>query len=165
MTAPLDIDCDACGAGVGERCWQRAPEASPHAWTPTDTPCPDRVAAARLASAQEGLSRDFASIDELALIDQIERRKALLRAYDALPHGFDALVRVLEHGAKKYGSPGPSPDQTAAQHIEHALDHARNAHAVTESRDLDTGELDATHAGARAVLAVEVLERAEKGGR
>lgn len=83
----------------------------------------------------------------------------------ALPHGMAALVRVLKHGAAKHngGTLGSAPGWTARQHAEHLLDHAQAAMVDPASRDRETGELDAAHAGARAVLEAQLVESVERG--
>lgn len=83
----------------------------------------------------------------------------------ALPHGMAALVRVLKHGAAKHngGTLGSAPGWTASQHAEHAHDHAVSAAISPESRDAETGELDASHGAARLVLVAQLVESIERG--
>lgn len=89
----------------------------------------------------------------------------LLMARAALKQGMDAVVRVLKHGAAKHngGQFGSAPGWTASQHAEHLLDHAQTAMVDPASRDRETGELDAAHAGARAVLEAHLVESVERG--
>ena len=90
------------------------------------------------------------------LIDDI--RAAILHC----PRGIAAIGRVLAHGGRARAVVGPSEDQDAARHLEHARDHLLSAlaypDAVTDP-GTDTGELESAHAGARCALAVELVER------
>lgn len=89
----------------------------------------------------------------------------LLMARAALKQGMDAVVRVLKHGAAKHngGQFGSAPGWTASQHAEHAHDHAVSAAIAPESRDAETGELDAAHGAARLVLTAQLVESVERG--
>lgn len=83
----------------------------------------------------------------------------------AIPDGMAALVRVLKHGAVKHngGQLGSAPGWTASRHAEHAHDHAVSAAIAPESRDAETGELDAAHGAARLVLTAQLIESVERG--
>ena len=85
----------------------------------------------------------------------------LIRARQAMPAGFDAIVRVLEHGAKKHngGAFGIASWVTAPDCAAHMVAHAERADVDAASRDAETGELDAAHAGARAVMVGELVAR------
>lgn len=89
----------------------------------------------------------------------IEPIARLIRARQAMPAGFDAVVRVLEHGARKHngGDLGIAPGVTADDCARHLEYHAFRAHAGSTNLDDETGELDAAHAGARAVMIVELV--------
>ena len=89
------------------------------------------------------------------LIDDI--RAALTHC----PRGIAAIGRVLEIGGRARGVVGPSDDQTATLHLEHAIDHVRTALA-DPAAVADTGELESAHAGARCALAVELVERGRR---
>ena len=85
----------------------------------------------------------------------------LIRARQAMPAGFDAVVRVLEYGArvKCATDGGIAPGTTAADCAEHLVAHAERADVDAASRDAETGELDAAHAGARAVMVGQLVAR------
>ena len=110
-------------------------------------------------------------IDELAAIwlaaSEDDRRAilAVVRVRQAMPHGVDAMVRVLKHGAVKHngGQLGSAPAWTRAQHVEHLMGHAKAAMVTPASRDAETGELDAAHAAARAVLACQLVDSSDRG--
>ena len=77
------------------------------------------------------------------------------------PRGIAAIGWVLEIGGQARGVVGPSDDQTATRHLEHAIDHVRTALA-DPATVADTGELETAHAGARCALAIEAVERGRR---
>ena len=105
----------------------------------------DRTEARRLIqSLTEAADRDPREV-----IDQ-------LAAVRNCPHAIAPIGRVLAHGERKHGATGPSADQSAQDHAEHAMAHAAVAYARPGERDDETGELHAVHAAARWCLFVEV---------
>lgn len=112
----------------------------------------------KLPAQIAALIADSTPDDQLAIL-------ALLEARRALPYGFDAIVRVLARGGSKRGGVGYRDDgrQSVETHVEHALDHVRNAMVVTDSRDQEDGETDVAHAGARLILAADGIDRQERG--
>ena len=159
----LDVRCDVCNAPPGLGCLRRD-------GTGRLEPHPSRVNEARLAAIGKPKEPDAKWL-ELAEIwsaaSEADQRAilAVVKLRQALPHGIDAMVRVLEHGASKHngGKLGSAPGWTASQHAEHLLDHAQAAMVDPASRDRETGELDAAHAGARAVLEAQLVESVERG--
>ena len=81
-----------------------------------------------------------------------------------MPHGVDAMVRVLLHGAVKHngGSIGIAPGVTAADCAEHMSAHADRAWE-TAARDPETGELDSAHGAARGVMLAQLVDGLERG--
>ena len=105
----------------------------------------DRTEARRLIQAlTEAADRDpREAIDQLAAVRNC-------------PHAIAAIGRVLSHGERKHGATGPSADQSAQDHAEHAMAHAAVAFGRPGERDDETGELHAVHAAARWALFGEV---------
>ena len=77
------------------------------------------------------------------------------------PRGIAAIGRVLAHGGQARAVVGPSDDQDATRHLEHARNHLAAALAYPDGVT-DTGLLESGHAGARCALAIEVVRG---GGR
>ena len=94
--------------------------------------------------------------------DEIE---AIADAVRHCPRGIAAIGRVLAHGGQARAVVGPSDDQDATRHLEHARDHLLSALAYPDAatdHGTDTGELESAHAGARCALAVEIVERGRR---
>lgn len=91
--------------------------------------------------------------------------RGIVTALAHCPRGIAAIGRVLAHGGQARAVVGPSDDQDATRHLEHARDHLLSAlaypDAVTDP-GTDTGELESAHAGARCALAVELVERGRR---
>ena len=167
---PLRVSCDEpapaggqpCGAGIGRPCivWQRS-GGNPRHWLGKHVePHASRYAKAHHADHPTSAARYLVAGVPVAGSD-LEPIARLIRARQAMPHGFDAVVRVLEIGARKHdgGALGISPGTTAADCAEHLVAHAERADVDAASRDAETGELDAAHAGARAVMVGELVGR------
>jgi len=94
-----------------------------------------------------------------------ERVADLIACYRAMPAGFDALVRVLELGARKHngGDLGVAPKWTAGACLAHAEAHIEAALSGGPCRDEETGELHLAHAAARLVMAVEIDDGSDRG--
>lgn len=106
--------------------------------SPTEEACAARVEAARKATTDADL---------LAL------------ARDVPPLALREMVRVLRHGAVKYGcAPNePGGEQLAGDHARHATEHIARSFPIRSSCDEATGALDLIHAAARALLAAECV--------
>lgn len=148
---PLSVACPQCHAYAGYPCAAVAPHAMrcDKASRAAPVPVPARCLVAGVPVAGSDL-------------EPIAR---LIRARQAMPAGFDAIVRVLEIGARKYGAAdgGIAPGVTAAYCAEHLVAHAERADVDAASRDAETGELDAAHAGARAVMACQLVDSSDRG--
>lgn len=98
--------------------------------------------------------------------EDLEPIAQLIRARQAMPAGFDSVVRVLRHGAVRHGVSdyAIAPGTTAAECAEHLVAHAERADVDAASRDAETGEPDAAHAAARGIMAVELEARKNGGG-
>lgn len=94
-----------------------------------------------------------------------ERVAALVACHRAMPAGFDAVVRVLELGARKHngGDLGVSAKWTDDACLAHAADHLDAARSGGPCRDEETGELHMAHAAARLVMAVEISDGPARG--
>ena len=110
---------------------------------------------------RDELTAHLASLDDVTH----ERVADLIACYRAMPAGFDALVRVLELGARKHngGDLGVAPKWTAGACLAHAEAHIEAALSGGPCRDEETGELHLAHAAARLVMAVEISDGPERG--
>ncbi len=84
----------------------------------------------------------------------------LLDLAKQLPPGvLGEVVRVLRHGAKKYGcEPHESGgEQLAGDHVRHAQEHCARTFPMRDSRDDATGALDLVHAICRLWLAASLV--------
>lgn len=152
---PLSVACDEMGCGALEldACWSvgTTQHREPHS---------SRVAKARAAlldrakrSESQWLElaeiwRDASEADQRAIL-------AVVKLRQALPAGIDELVAVFEAGAVKHngGNLGIAPGVTADDCAEHLIEHGHQLLAYgPESRDAETGRLDALHAAARGVM-------------
>lgn len=163
----LAAECPTCKAKVRAACYYQPQAGGPY-W-PRD-PHPERVAAARLANDQRRRSesawlelaeiwRGVSEADQRAIL-------AVVKVRQALPVGIDGLVRVFEHGARKHngGRLGIAPGVTADDCAEHLIGHGHQLLAYgPASRDPETGELDASHASARGVMVVQLLDSVQRG--
>lgn len=104
---------------------------------------------------RDDLTAYLSSLDDVTH----ERVAGLIACYRAMPDGFDALVRVLELGARKHngGDLGVAPKWTAGACLEHAADHVTIAREGGPYCDEETGELHIAHAAARLVMAVQIV--------
>lgn len=104
------------------------------------------------------LAADLRAKADAALLD-------LARAIP--PRALAELARVLRYGGAKHGAAAnePSADQTAEDHVTHARGHNLCASGRATSRDSDTGALDTVHEAARALLAAELVLKAEELGK
>lgn len=160
----LDVRCDVCNAPPGLGCLRRD-------GTGRTEPHPSRVNEARLAAIGKSRQPDAAWL-ELAAIwrDASEADRAgilaAVRARQALPHGVDAVVRVL--GC--HGTFAVLPDRMdPLGHIRAAWRHGlRTRDAVDLAaraewpRDAETGELHAAHEAGRALIACELVGRGRR---
>ena len=105
--------------------------------------------------------------DYLSNLDDVthERVAALVACHRAMPAGFDAVVRVMELGARKHngGDLRVAPKWTEDACLAHAADHLDAARSGGPCRDEETGELHMAHAAARLVMAGETSDRPERG--
>ena len=105
--------------------------------------------------------------DYLSNLDDVthERVAALVACHRAMPAGFDAVVCVMELGARKHngGDLRVAPKWTEDACLAHAADHLEAARSGGPCRDEETGELHTAHAAARLVMAVEISDGAERG--
>lgn len=110
---------------------------------------------------REELAAHLASLDDVTH----ERVADLIACRRAMPAGFDAVVRVLELGARKHndGDLGVAPKWTEDACLAHAADHLEEARSGGPCRDEETGELHMAHAAARLVMAVEISDGADRG--
>lgn len=103
----------------------------------------------------------------LSSLDEVTHARVadLIACYRAMPAGLDAVVRVLELGARKHngGDLGVSAKWTEDACLVHAADHLDAARSGGPCRDEETGELHTAHAAARLVMAVEISDGAERG--
>jgi len=101
--------------------------------------------------------------------------RRLAAAYDAMPAGVMALVRVVEFGARHGGGLGVAPDRgnplahlrAAHRHVLHtvsAVDYATPEAAVwpIDGGQGGTGELHLANAAGRLVIACELVGRARR---
>ena len=163
---PLSVACDEMGCGALEldACWSvgTTQHREPHS---------SRVAKARAAlldranrSESQWLElaeiwRDASEADRAAVV-------AAVKARMALPHGVDAVVRVL--GC--HGTFAVLPDRLdPLGHIRAAWRHGlRTRDAVDLAaraewpRDAETGELHAAHEAGRALIACELVGRGRR---
>jgi len=158
----LTVSCARCLTPAGRSC--RSPDASARA------PHPERVAAARIARDQQKRSesawlelaaiwRDASEADRAAVV-------AAVKARMALPHGVDAVVRVL--GC--HGTFAVLPDRLdPLGHIRAAWRHGLRTRDVVDlaaraewPRDAETGELHAAHEAGRALIACELVGRGRR---
>lgn len=160
----LDVRCDVCDAPPGLGCLRRD-------GTGRTEPHPSRVNEARLAAIGKSRQPDAAWL-ELAEIwrDASESDRAgilaAVKARMALPHGVDAVVRVL--GC--HGTFAVLPDRLdPLGHIRAAWRHGlRTRDAVDLAaraewpRDAETGELHAAHEAGRALIACELVGRGRR---
>ncbi len=160
----LDVRCDVCNAPPGLGCLRRD-------GTGRTEPHPSRVNEARLAAIGKSRQPDAAWL-ELAAIwrDASEADRAgilaAVKARQALPHGVDAVVRVL--GC--HGTFAVLPDRLdPLGHIRAAWRHGlrtRDAVDLAASpewpRDAETGELHAAHEAGRALIACELVGRGRR---
>lgn len=157
----LTVSCARCLTPAGRSC--RSPDASARA------PHPERVAAARLARDQQKRSEsawlELAEIWRDASEDDQRAILAVVKLRQAIPVGMDGLVRVFGVGAVKHngGQLGIAPGVTADDCASHLHDHAREAIVATDSRDGETGELDALHAAARGVMVGQLVDSVQRG--
>lgn len=105
-------------------------------------------------------TRGDAASDLAALVRRLQlsagQIDAIADAVRHCPRGIAEVGRALAHGGKERGVVGPSENQDATRHLEHALDHLLSALAHPDATT-DTGLLEATHAGARLALAIQVV--------
>jgi hypothetical protein len=158
----LAVECPTCKAKVRAACYYQPQAGGPY-W-PRD-PHPERVAAARLARDQQKRSEsawlELAEIWRDASEDDQRAILAVVKLRQALPVGIDGLVRVFEHGARKHngGNLGIAPGVTADDCVEHLIEHGHQLLAYgPESRDAETGRLDAAHAAARGVMVAQLVK-------
>lgn len=156
---PLTVACPDCGSAAGLVCWSRdygairtvAPHAGRH------TAAREAVLGQRERAESAWLKlaaiwRDASEADRATILAIVKRRQAM-------PHGIDALERVLAYGAKVTGCEGVAAKWTAADCAEHLVDHAHRVIGDGENvRDQETGELDAAHAAARGVMVAQLVE-------
>ncbi len=157
----LDVRCDVCDAPPGLGCLRRD-------GTGRTEPHPSRVNEARLAAIGKHKEPDAKWL-ELAAIwrDASEADRAgilaVVKARMALPHGVDAVVRVL--GC--HGTFAVLPDRLdPLGHIRAAWRHGLRTRDVVDlaaspewPRDAETGELHAAHEAGRALIACELVGR------
>lgn len=160
----LDVRCDVCDAPPGLGCLRRdgVDRTEPH---------PSRVNEARLAAIGKSRQPDAKWL-ELAAIwrDASEADRAAVvaavKARMALPHGVDAVVRVL--GC--HGTFAVLPDRMdPLGHIRAAWRHGLRTRDVVDlaaraewPRDAETGELHAAHEAGRALIACELVGRGRR---
>ncbi len=87
-----------------------------------------------------------------------DKGKPDLRQLRNLPNALAAVCRVLDYGAKKYGP------ANFAKVASERYDTAMIRHALSEGRDVDTGELHVAHVACCALIYLEnlVTGKAEK---
>lgn len=118
---------------------------------------------------ESGLGAEqIAAIGDLfrcATPDDLPAILAVARVRQAMPAGIDAIVRVLEFGARKHNGDklGIAPWVTAIDCAEHLAAHAEAAEeslafpSEFSAFDTETEMPHAAHAGARAVMLCQIL--------